>query len=779
MRIESLIWNNPHPVRFTSREGLSGTETLQAQTASVLRALAEGNVQRGDRIILLAENGLAFICGLFGILSSGAIAVPVDPGIPAKSIPAILQSTGAKIILYAGERAANTVLKTEVRTACIDLQNLAIQTGSPMKIPEQFPDTDPALLLFSSGTTGTPKGILLSHKAIMQNVSAISAYIKPHTGDTFYIAKTMVHGSTLTGELFTALQNGSAIFAPDIHLSPAALFRKLAESEASILCIPPSLLHFFTASFVKPEKLSALRILHVSGSIINRSAYRKAAALMPRLRIINGYGLTEAGPRIAQTDNLKAGRFGSVGKAIEGVRIEVRRKDGITSCGHFEQGEVYVSSPSLMEGYWKNGELDNSAVKTGWLATGDEGYLDESDELVITGRTDDQIITGAHNVSPADIEEIILQQEGIADCLVFGIPDELLGQRIVCGYISETNATDDPATVEQALRKQCSEQLADYQAPKNYYRWTEMPLNANGKKSRRMAQEKYTKQVPLISVILPVHNQLQSLLTVLRFFNYQHHHSYPFELIVVDDGSAEPVASFIQNESYRFRLTVLTQANSGRAAARNKGVAHANGSLLIFCDADRIPAPDFVEQHAVFHEKHQHAAAFGASWDCFLGEEKLQAAELSMLPEIRRFSRKPAYYKNITQLFENGESNSAISWAAFLVGNSSLRKTDFEKAGGFDESFRTWGFEHFDLAIRLLEKGIRIANLDAAANFHIPHKREDGFFENHIQSGSLLLAEKHPFINRTAFEKFLLGETDLKNFEESAMKNSGQVRQVS
>jgi GT2 family glycosyltransferase len=188
---------------------------------------------------------------------------------------------------------------------------------------------------------------------------------------------------------------------------------------------------------------------------------------------------------------------------------------------------------------------------------------------------------------------------------------------------------------------------------------------------------------------------------------------------------------------------------------------------LIFCDGDRIPAPDFVERHATFHRDQKNAAAFGCSWDCFLGAEKLHAAELGQFAQISRFSRQPVYYRAITTLFSNGESRSPAAWAAFLVGNSSVRKTDFEKAGGFDENFRSWGLEHFDLALRLLRENVRIVNLPEAANFHIPHAREEDFFKKHIRSGSRQLAEKHSSVNQLALEKFLSGEISVKEFERS------------
>lgn len=722
MRIEQLI-SNPSETRITDDSGSYTIADIRAMAEKIKCYLLSNGVQRNDRVVVVAENGVRFIASIFGILAAGAIAVPVDGSV---SVDNIMKITGASVLLDANE----------------------IADCEPVSI-EPLPDSDPAFILFSSGTTGQPKGIVISHRAIINNMKAIAGYLQPAQEDVFYIAKSMVHSSTITGEILLAIYTGADIIALRPQVAFSQTLKRIEEHRPSILCIPPSLLHFIANERSGASRLNSLRVIHVSGSIINKEAFKKTQELLPNLRLYNGYGLTEVSPRVAQTCSSATYEFGSIGKPIQGVQVEIRKENGTTPCNPEETGELYVQSNAMMEGYWINGTIDNSMLTSGWLATGDLGYMSASGDLVVTGRKDDMIITSAHNVLPNDVEDVVLQFEGIDDCLVFGVDDAVLGQRIVCAYTSSAKE------IGNQLRMWCSKHLPAYQVPKNFYHWPQIPANSNGKKARKL---------PLVSVVIPVFNQTGSLQVVLRFFNHQSFPCSKFEVIVVDDGSHEPVS--IDTNAYNYKLIIERTINQGRATARNCGVALAKGALIIFCDADRIPAPDFIQSHVQFHASTRNAAAVGCPWDCFLGEQKLKNIEATHFDQIKKFSRKPAYYNNISALFINGKTNSNIAWAAFLVGNSSIKKADLLKAGGFDEDFRNWGFEHFELAIRLLQHHISICLCENAGNYHIPHARDQQQLKANIRESISLLTNKYPGAKMHLLESFISGEISLQQFEQ-------------
>lgn len=271
---------------------------------------------------------------------------------------------------------------------------------------------------------------------------------------------------------------------------------------------------------------------------------------------------------------------------------------------------------------------------------------------------------------------------------------------------------------------------------------------------------------PFVSVVIPVFDRLEALRVVLGFFNHQDHPRHRFEVIVVDDGSPERADRLLDPRDYGYTLEVLRQENQGRSAARNKGARHARGDLLLFCDADRIPDPAWMTAHATLHGELPGCAAFGVPWDCFYAFAKLEAAGKEHLEVMRKLSRKPEYYKLMTdRLFHGRTTDSPLAWATFLVGNSSIRRADFLEVGGFDEDVRTWGLEHFELGLRLVEHGVSICHLDTASNYHIPHARQVDSLREGIQRGMEVIARKHPGRRVSLLRDFLFGELSLQALE--------------
>ena len=271
-----------------------------------------------------------------------------------------------------------------------------------------------------------------------------------------------------------------------------------------------------------------------------------------------------------------------------------------------------------------------------------------------------------------------------------------------------------------------------------------------------------------ISVVIPVFDKLDVLHTVLSFFGKQSFSRNDFEVIVVDDGSVERIGESLARRSFPFALNVIIQRNLGRAAARNSGVRQARGDVILFCDADRLPDPDLVSIHAAFHKRWPRSAAVGIPWDCFIPFEKIKLHGVDLLPDMRRLSRAPTYYRILSKLLPFEESQSSISWAGFLVGNSSVRRSDVLQSGGFDEDLTTWGVEHFEMAFRLSQKcGISVRYLHAGGNYHIPHPRSRSYFLSGIDASIEALRGKESHSALRLLRRFLIGELSLQDLEES------------
>lgn len=271
------------------------------------------------------------------------------------------------------------------------------------------------------------------------------------------------------------------------------------------------------------------------------------------------------------------------------------------------------------------------------------------------------------------------------------------------------------------------------------------------------------------SVVIPVYNQLESLLKVLAGFSMQTLSKEDFELVIVDDGSTDDLKNLNNDEIlrlYGLQNIIVHQKNSGRAKARNVGIDNSNSNVIIFCDGDRLPKQDFIEQHIAFHSNKENIV-IGSSYDYFGKNTSIAVSEI-IWNDVIKYSRLPVYYKKITSIYNSqGNTSSHLAWLSFLVGNSSISKNLLNSIGGFNETFVEWGFEHFELALRLQEIGCHFTLNACAANYHIPHSRPSNFYNEMINKNIALISQIHGHINCAVMEKLLKNNIEIKEAEKS------------
>lgn len=256
----------------------------------------------------------------------------------------------------------------------------------------------------------------------------------------------------------------------------------------------------------------------------------------------------------------------------------------------------------------------------------------------------------------------------------------------------------------------------------------------------------------LISLILPTFNQASRLALTLASLEHQRSSDRPWEVIVVDDGSTDDTGAVIEHFERVLPLRSVRHANAGRAAARNAGAELASGGFLVFCDGDRVCDPGFVAGHAA-------ALARGDLMTVNVGEVRevyvsdLESRRQELAEDVRtgcqwfrRRSRRPHFVADLHRYLigADGVVKPPLAWLCFLSGNVSLHRDLFAKAGGFDEDFVEWGFEHFELGYRLVDAGAAFRYRQAAVNYHIAHRRAPGFYEAGIAASADLLRRKHP-----------------------------------
>ncbi|MEY8330329.1 glycosyltransferase [Lachnospiraceae bacterium 48-33] len=274
------------------------------------------------------------------------------------------------------------------------------------------------------------------------------------------------------------------------------------------------------------------------------------------------------------------------------------------------------------------------------------------------------------------------------------------------------------------------------------------------------------------SIIVPVFNQYEALVKTLYGFSLQQNEKDSYEVVVVDDGSTDDT-SLLTDDSlcskFDINIKIIHGRNRGRSYARNCGVRHSKADYIIFCDCDRVPAVDFVDKHLSWKDKNVDIV-IGQSMDYF-GRSEYISSNLDW-DKVKKFSKTPNYLKRITKIYDvQQNTKSLLVWMSFLVGNSSMKKELLIKLGGFDEMFTKWGFEHFDFAYRAWKAGKKFAYDEEIRNYHIPHVRENRFYEKAIDENILLFNEKYPEINGNAMRNILLTNNDVTMYEKTLFNN--------
>lgn len=430
-----------------------------------------------SRIALIGENSSVYVSLLIDIWNNHDCAVLLDWRIPYATLIDLM--TEAKVEkCYIDEKIYNKfALSLDCNIEFITYDNHVITEYIPSEICDKYMDNyseDEAIIIYSSGTTGRSKGIILSHRAIQLNADAIIDYMQPNTSDVIYIVKTISHSSTITGELLVGLKSKMQIVIAPVIVPPRIILRNIIQYQVTIVCINPTLAALMCDEVERQEyHISSLRKIYVSGSILYDHVYDRLHKLFGVIEIYNVYGLSEAGPRVtAQTAS--TAKINSVGKPICGVDIMVVDDTGAqVEC--YEKGYVHIKTPCLYSGY-VHGDRKNVPLLDGWFNTGDIGYFDENNELYIVGRDDDIIIINSHKVYSYDVEKLIKKIAQVKECVIYK-SNSHNKENLICLYSGETI---DHIQIRETL----STILLPYEIPNKYIKITEFPYTYSGKINR-------------------------------------------------------------------------------------------------------------------------------------------------------------------------------------------------------------------------------------------------------------------------------------------------------
>lgn len=476
------------------------------------KALQDMGVEKGDHVALLLGNTPHFLISLYSAMRIGATVIPVNPIYTPDEISYIVQNGDVKVVIALDmllplvEKGVQAFTKVEKYIIC----ETAADTGEKvaalsdnakaktvlftalLKTTEgtaksaTLVEDDNAVILYTSGTTGYPKGAILTHGNLYSNARDVGAYLKITETDRVIATLPVFHVFALTVVVNAPLVQGATILlAP--RFSPGEIFELAKAQEATVFAGVPTMYNFlYQYAEGDAAAFKTLR-LAISGGASLPVALLHNFEDKFNVRISEGYGLSEASPVTCFNPLDKERKPGSIGQSIINVENKIVDPDG-NEVPVGEVGELIVRGPNVMKGYYNMPEETAVTIQDGWLYTGDLARKDEEDYFYIVDRKKDMIIVGGYNVYPREVEEVLYSHPNIVEAAVIGLPDPDFGEA-VCAYVV---VKDDSVTVEE-LKQYCTEHIAKYKVPKVIEIIDELPKNTTGKILRRSLKEQAAK----------------------------------------------------------------------------------------------------------------------------------------------------------------------------------------------------------------------------------------------------------------------------------------------
>jgi long-chain acyl-CoA synthetase len=460
---------------------------LTAAAGQIATLLRNEGVAPGDRVAVMLPNVAAFPVLAYGVLAAGAVLVPMNPLLKAREVEHYLADSGAALI-FAWEPAAGEAAKGAATAGARvipvkDADAAALRDGvRPLPSPEWADrnDDDDAVILFTSGTTGTPKGAQLTHGGLRVNAE-ITARVLIRTGpaDVIMGCLPLFHVFGLTCGLNAALVSGACLTLLP-RFDPGAALDMISRDRVTVFEGVPTM---YSALLHHPARadadVSTLRVCVSGGAAMPVEVLRGFEAAFGCM-ILEGYGLSETSPVASFNHPDRERKPGSIGTPIEGVEMRVVSASG-DDVPAGEVGEIAIRGHNVMKGYWGRPEATAEAIPDGWFRTGDLARTDSDGYFFIVDRKKELIIRGGYNVYPREIEEALYEHPSVAEVAVIGIPHDSLGEEVGAAVALKPGAAATP----EELRAFAKERVAAYKYPRVVWLVDELPKGPTGKILRR------------------------------------------------------------------------------------------------------------------------------------------------------------------------------------------------------------------------------------------------------------------------------------------------------
>ena len=485
--------------RLTYRDAAAATNRLA-------HAFIRSGLATGDRVAILSRNSIDYVLLYFAAAKAGVVLVPLNYRLAPPEWSYIVNDAGARLLLAAGEYI-DAVERIRPELSTID-RVLAVDEAGPRGWEHcrgwssDCPATPPnrhvtpehdAYQMYTSGTTGRPKGAVLTHRAVSANITQIALACQGPPSERSLVVAPLFHAGAVP-TTFSPIWWGGSLFILD-QFNPAAVVRVLDEERIGFAVLVPAMIQACLSAVPEAgtRRHEHLRLIYYGSSPIAEQTLRHALAVF-RCGFIQSYGMTEATQSLTfltPTDHERAltanpALLLSAGRPAAGTEVRiVDANDNPAPNGTI--GEVVARGPQLMRGYWNLPEASEEALRGGWLRTGDAGRMDDEGYIYIQDRVKDMIVSGGENVYPREVEEVLFQHPAISDAAVIGVPNERWGETVQALVVLRESAE---ATGEDIIAF-CRSRLGGFKLPRAVDFVEALPRNASGKVLKRELREGY------------------------------------------------------------------------------------------------------------------------------------------------------------------------------------------------------------------------------------------------------------------------------------------------
>ena len=511
-RVHEMATSQPEKTAYHFMGKDTSYAEFDASVSKFASALQDLGIEKGDHVVFLLGNSPHFLISLYASMRIGVVAIPVNPIYTPDEISYIIHNSDAKAVIALDqllplvEQASGAFPSVTSYIICetdpaTPEKLAALPTGLKEKVysfaqllgsaksdvkPVTLDENETAIILYTSGTTGSPKGAMLTHKNIYSNARDVGDYLGFSGDDRIVAALPVFHVFALTVVVNAPLLKGATILLVP-RFSPGDVFDIVKDKKATIFAGVPTMYNFMNQfPGGTPEHFESVRV-SVSGGSAMPVALLHSFEEKFKVRVSEGYGLSEASPVTCFNPLDRERIAGSIGMSVVNIENKVVNERG-EEVGIDEVGELIVRGPNVMKGYYKMPEETAAALQDGWLYTGDMARRDKDDYFYIVDRKKDLVIVGGYNVYPREVEEVLFEHRDIIEAAVIGVPDADFGEAVHAFIVLKDGAEEDVASLE----RYCASRLAKYKVPKKFDFLDELPKNTTGKILRRSLKEHVT-----------------------------------------------------------------------------------------------------------------------------------------------------------------------------------------------------------------------------------------------------------------------------------------------